>query len=140
VRSAINMTTIAGRPVAVVEDDVSVRQSLLRLLRSSGRSAVGYASAEEFLMYYPRDTPCCLVLDIHLRGMSGINLLEKLAHKNMNIPVVFITANDEAASREELRQRGVTCLRKPFDEAILIQAIDAAIGEPPAAAAADENR
>ena len=134
-RSAINMTTIAGRPVAVVEDDVSVRHSLLRLLRSSGRSAVGYESAEEFLMCYPRDTPCCLVLDIHLHGMSGIDLLEKLATEKMAIPVVFITAVDEASSGEELRQPGVTCLRKPFDEAVLIQAIDTATGGPPAATA-----
>jgi FixJ family two-component response regulator len=133
VRSAINMTTIAGRPVAVVEDDVSVRQSLLRLLRSSGRKAVGYESAEEFLMCYPRDTPCCLVLDIHLHGMSGIDLLEKLATENMAIPVVFITAIEEAAPGEEVRRPGVTCLQKPFDEAVLIQAIDAATGGSPAA-------
>jgi FixJ family two-component response regulator len=129
------MTTIARRPVAVVEDDVSVRHSLLRLLRSSGRSAVGYESAEEFLMCYPRDTPYCLVLDFHLRGMSGIDLLEKLANENIAISVVFITAIDEASSGEELRQPGVTCLQKPFDEAILIQAIDAAIAKPPAATA-----
>jgi FixJ family two-component response regulator len=133
VRSASNMTTIAGRPVAVVEDDVSVRQSLLRLLRSSGRSAVGYESAEEFLMRYSQDTPGCLVLDIHLRGMSGIDLLEKLATENVVIPIVFITAIDEAPSGEELRRPGVTCLQKPFDEALLIQAIDTATGGSPAA-------
>ena len=133
---AINMTTLARQPVAVVEDDVSVRHSLLRLLRASGRRAVGYESAEEFLTSYPRDTPCCLVLDIHLRGMSGIDLLENLACKNAAIPIVFITAIDEPSDGEELRQPGaVTCLRKPFDEATLIQAIDAATGEPPAATA-----
>ena len=130
------MTTVTGRLVAVVEDDASVRQSLLRLLRSSGRSAVGYVSAEEFLTCYPRDTPCCLVLDIHLCGMSGIDLLEKLAQQNVAIPVVVITANDEAASGEELRRQGVTCLRKPFDEITLIQAIEAATGEPPTNSAA----
>jgi FixJ family two-component response regulator len=129
------MTTIAARPVAVVEDDASVRHSLLRLLRSSSCSAVGYASAEEFLTCYPRDMPCCVVLDIHLRGMSGIDLLEKLAQQELTIPVVFITANDEAASGEELWQPGVTILRKPFDEILLMQAIEAAIGAPPAASA-----
>jgi FixJ family two-component response regulator len=129
------MTTIDRELVAVVEDDASVRHSLLRLLYSSGRRAIGYASAEEFLVWYQRDKPCCLVLDIHLRGVSGIDLLEKLAQENKTIPVVFITANDEATSGEELQRRGVTCLRKPFDETILLQAIDAAIGGPTAASA-----
>lgn len=132
------MAIIAELPVAVVEDDASVRHSLLRLLRSSGRSAVGYTSAEEFLVWYTRDKPCCLILDIHLRGMSGIDLLGKLVKENVVIPFVFITANDEELSPEELWQSGVTCLRKPFDEISLIQAIDAATGKPPAASAAPE--
>jgi FixJ family two-component response regulator len=129
------MTSIVGRPVAVVEDDASVRHSLLRLLRSSGRGAMAYASAEEFLLRYAQDKPCCLVLDIHLRGMSGIDLLEKLARENVTIPVVFITADGEEASEAVLRQSCVTCLRKPFDETSLIQAIDAATGKPPTASA-----
>jgi FixJ family two-component response regulator len=124
------MSTSAGRPVAVVEDDESVRHSLVRLLRSSGRHAVGYESAEECLLWYARDTPCCLILDIHLRGMSGIDLLAKLGHANVTIPVVFITASDEVAAGEGLQRARVTCLRKPFDEATLIHAIDAATGGP----------
>ena len=129
------MACIDGRPLAVVEDDESVRHSLLRLLRSSGRAAVAYESAEEFLLCLQRDKPCCLVLDIHLRGMSGVDLLEKLVRENVSIPVVFITANGEEASEGVLRQSAVTCLRKPFDETSLIQAIDAAMGELPAASA-----
>jgi FixJ family two-component response regulator len=129
------MTSIVRRPVVVVEDDASVRQSLLRLLRSSGRAAVAYASAEEFLLCLQRDKPCCLVLDVYLRGMSGVDLLEKLARENVSIPVVFITANGGDASEGVLRQSRATCLRKPFDETSLIQAIDAAIGELPAASA-----
>jgi FixJ family two-component response regulator len=121
------MTSIVRQPLAVVEDDESVRQSLLRLLRSSGRAAVAYASAEEFLLCLQRDKPCCLVLDIHLRGMSGVDLLEKLASENVSIPVVFITANGEEAPEGVLRQS--------FDETSLIQAIDAAIGKLPAASA-----
>ena len=84
-------------------------------------------------MCYSQDTPGCLVLDIHLRGMSGIDLLEKLATENVVIPIVLITAIDEAPSGEELRRPGVTCLQKPFDEALLIQAIDTATGGSPAA-------
>lgn len=131
--------TIAERPVAVVEDDKSVRSSLLRLLRSAGRSAVAYASAEEFLMSYRRDMPCCLVLDIHLRGMSGIDLVERLIHENVTMPVVFITANgDDGAIPQAFQQARITCLRKPFDESMLIQAIAAAVGEPRARRAGTE--
>jgi FixJ family two-component response regulator len=96
---------------------------------------LGYASAEEFLTRYPLDTPCCLVLDIHLCGMSGIDLIDNLAQQHVAIPVVFITANDEAVHVEKLQQPGVTCLRKPFDEAMLIQAIDAAVDGSDAASA-----
>ena len=129
------MPSIVKRPLAVVEDDESVRQSLLRLLRSSGRVAVAYASAEEFLLCFQRDKPCCLVLDVHLRGMSGIDLLEKLVRENVSIPIVFITANGEDTFEGVLRKSGATCLRKPFDETSLIQAIDAAIAGTPAASA-----
>ena len=129
------MASIVRRPLAVVEDDESVRQSLLRLLRSSGRAAVAYESAEEFLLCLQRDKPCCLVLDIHLRGMSGVDLLERLVRENVSIPVVLITANGEEALAGVLPKSGLTCLRKPFDETSLIQAIDAAIGETPAASA-----
>ena len=129
------MPSTVRRPLAVVEDDESVRQSLLRLLRSSGRAAVAYASAEEFLLCFQRDKPYCLVLDVHLRGMSGIDLLEKLVRENVSMPVVFITANGEEAFEGVMRKSGVTCLRKPFDDTSLIQAIDAAIGDRPAASA-----
>ena len=96
---------------------------------------MAYESAEEFLLCLQRDKPCCLVLDIHLRGMSGVDLLEQLARENLSIPVVLITANGEEAFEGLLRKSGVKCLRKPFDETSLIQAIDAAIGETPAASA-----
>ena len=131
---AINydMTPTPGLLVAVVEDDESVRNSLLRLLRSTGRNAVAYASAEDFLRSYPQDLPCCLVLDLHLRGMSGADLLEMLARDNIKIPVVFITANEDEGFEKRLREADVTCLCKPFDEATLIQAIDLAMGRPPA--------
>jgi FixJ family two-component response regulator len=123
------MTPSAG-PVAIIEDDESVRNGLRRLLRSAGRSVVTYDSAEEFLAHDPLDKPCCLVIDIHLTGMSGVDLVERLAHNKVTIPMVFITATDESASGSECGQGGpVTCLRKPFDEATLMQAIDEAIAE-----------
>lgn len=123
------MTPSAG-PVAIIEDDESVRNGLRRLLRSAGRSVVTYESAEEFLAHDPLDKPCCLVIDIHLGGMSGVDLVERLAHNKITIPMVFITATDESASGPECGQGGpVTCLRKPFDEATLMQAIDEAIAE-----------
>jgi FixJ family two-component response regulator len=121
------MKTSAAHPVVIVEDDASVRVSLTRLLRSAGRHVVAYASAEEFLGRDRRDEPCCLLLSIDLGGMSGVDLAERLARDNAAIPVVFITAVDDLAFGEEHRQPGVVYLRKPFDEATLIQSIEAAM-------------
>lgn len=116
------------RQVAVVEDDRSVRNGLRRLLDSTGRGVITYASAEEFISRLPLDKPSCLLLDIHLGGMSGVELLEKLVRDNVRIPVVFITATDESPAVAGFEQQGaVACLRKPFDETTLIQAIDSAI-------------
>jgi FixJ family two-component response regulator len=119
--------TITARPVAIVEDDESVRNSLQRLLRSVDLPVIAYASAEDFLTRSPMDDPSCLILDIHLGGMSGVELLERLVNDKMRMPVVLITADEEAGGSGE--PDSVTCLRKPFDEATLIQAIEAAISK-----------
>lgn len=126
----LGMTRVAVRPVAIVEDDESVRHGLMRLLRSADRKVVGYASAEEFLVRDPKDPPCCLIIDIHLGGISGTELAERLAQDNMTIPVVLISAGSEVAHTERLPQAGaLTCLPKPLDEITLIQAIDAVISD-----------
>jgi len=116
---------VAPEPlVAVVDDDVSVRRSLLRLLRSAGFHVVVYDSGEAFLARENPASPSCLILDIHLAGISGPDLKQELDHRGSNIPTIFITAHDEEATREGLRRfPGVACLRKPFAGNTLVDLI-----------------
>jgi FixJ family two-component response regulator len=116
--------------IAVIDDDASVRRALQRLLQSAGLTVETFATATEFL-----DADCwaqtaCLVLDIHLPGMSGFELAEYLAVSGVPIPMVFITALDDVATRERANRAGaVGYLRKPFDQDMLIEAISRAIGQ-----------
>ena len=114
--------------ISIVDDDLSVRRALRRLVRSAGYTVETFASAHEFLDSFPSGT-ACLVLDIHLEGMSGFELQERMAADPAPIPVIFITAQDDAATRERARQTGASAyLRKPFDEQVLLAAIGRAIG------------
>jgi FixJ family two-component response regulator len=118
--------------IAVIDDDASVRRALQRLLQSAGFAVDTFATARAFL-----DTDCwaqtaCLVLDVHLPGMSGYQLQEHLAASGVAIPIVFITAYDDASTRERVNRVGaVGYLRKPFDQETLIEAIRRAIGQDP---------
>ena len=110
--------------ICVVDDDVSVRRALGLLLRSAGFAVETYASAEAFLGSKNETHYDCLVLDIHLGGLSGFALHERLAAAGRSIPTVFITAHDDPATWE--RARAVVTaeyLRKPFDDQSLIDAI-----------------
>src|SRR2546422_1732868 len=100
--------------ISIVDDDLSVRRALRRLVRSAGYSVETFASAREFLDSSPSGRTACLVLDIQLDGMSGFELQERMATDHAHIPVIFITAHDDAATRERARQTGVSAyLRKP---------------------------
>jgi len=115
--------------VSVVDDDESVRESLPDLLREFGFSVQAFASAEEFLASGHVDATRCLILDVAMPGMSGPDLQHELKLLGKPIPIVFITAHCEAAMRPRLLERGaVECLFKPFSEAALLEALDAAIG------------
>jgi FixJ family two-component response regulator len=117
------------RVVAVVEDDSSMRTSLERLLNAHGLLTQGYSSAEAFLHRNTASPICCLVLDIHLEGMSGIELRHRLKDAGSTLPVIFITAVDDNALELEAAQIGcVAYLHKPFPAALLIDAVDKAIG------------
>ena len=110
---------------AIVEDDVAMRRSIERLLRASGYDTTAFASAEEFLEGAIGDRAMGLVLDIHLGGMSGIELRRRLAAANSSLPVVFITAYDDEATRREAIAAGcVDYLRKPFDANRLTEALE----------------
>jgi FixJ family two-component response regulator len=116
--------------VYVVDDDESIRKALKRLLRSMGYHAVAFESAEDFM----ETTSCrgegCLVLDIRLPGMTGLDLQEKLASSGVKYPVIFMTAHDNPQWQERAKKAGALAyLRKPFDEQSLLGAIQLACHE-----------
>ena len=114
--------------VAVVDDDESVRESLPDLLRALGFSAQGFSSAEEFLASDLVSQTDCLVLDVAMPGMSGPALQRELMLRNQEIPIVFITAHESESIRSRLLGEGaVECLFKPFSEAALLDAVQAAL-------------
>ena len=114
--------------VSVVDDDESVRDSLPDLLRQFGFAAQGFSSAEAFLTSGVVNETSCLLLDIAMAGMSGLDLQQELVHRRLQIPIVFITAHDDETLRPRLLARGATeCLFKPFSEAALLEALDAAL-------------
>jgi FixJ family two-component response regulator len=115
--------------VCVVDDDVSLLRALRRLLQTSGFVVMTFSSAEEFLGSADRDAVACLVLDVHLGGLNGFDLQERLIASGSRIPVLFITARDDAPTRERARRAGaVDYLRKPFDDEALLAAVRRAIG------------
>jgi len=117
------------RLVAVVDDDISVRESLSSLIRSVGMDVRVFASAEEFLnAAHPRKADC-LVLDVRLPGMSGVELHHHLLARDRKVPVIFITAHasDDRARSEARSDWTVAYLTKPFGEDELLDAVHAAM-------------
>jgi FixJ family two-component response regulator len=114
--------------VCVVDDDESVRESLTSLLRSFGFDGRAFASAEDLLEgAFPRDADCIL-LDVTMPGMSGVELHEYLLEQGERIPVVFITARFEETLRSRFLALGaIACLIKPFQENELLTAVNAAV-------------
>jgi FixJ family two-component response regulator len=108
----------------VVEDDPSFRRALSRSLVLRGFRSEVFASAEEFLQHPASRNADCVVLDIHLGGMSGFELQGELARRPSSPPIIFITAFDEPATRERALEAGAAgYLQKPFDEESLLEAI-----------------
>ena len=105
-----------NRWVAIVDDDPSVRSALARVLRTAGIPVETYATAHEYLSATMEREPTCLVLDVHLGGMTGFDLHDRLLASGSRVTVVFITAHDEVPSAELERRAGPDgYLRKPFD-------------------------
>jgi FixJ family two-component response regulator len=114
--------------ISVVDDDDSVRESLSGLIRSVGFGVMVFASAEEFLHSNHLSDTDCLILDVRMPGMSGLELQRRLAASDMSIPVIFITAHgDEEARVRALNGGAVEYLLKPFSEDALLKAIDMAL-------------
>ena len=115
--------------VCVIDDDVSLLRALRRLLGAGGFQVKTFSSAEDFLDCANPRTPGCLVLDVHLGGLSGFELHERHVAAGRRIPVVFITAHDDAATRDRAHRAGAAeYLRKPFDDESLIAGINRALG------------
>ncbi len=116
--------------VYVVDDDESVRRAMKRLLRSAGYHALTFGSAEEFIDSAPEGGEGCLVLDIRLPGMTGLDLQERLSSSGARYTVIFMTAHDNQQWQQRARKAGaVAYLRKPFDEQTLLDAIQLACRE-----------
>jgi FixJ family two-component response regulator len=113
----------------VIDDDESVRESLPDLLRQFGFAAVAFASAEAFLESQFVGRTRCLVLDVAMPGMSGLDLQQELTRRQWAIPIVFITATgDQTLGPRVLAQGAVACLSKPFSDTALLYALNAAVG------------
>ena len=113
-----------SRLVAIVDDDESVQRALQDLIESDGLSALCFGSAEQFLDSQARSKVACLIADIRMPGMSGLELQAKLKAERCLIPVIFITAHGDAEMRiHAVRQGAVEFLNKPFDDAVLLQIV-----------------
>jgi len=114
--------------IAIVDDDLSAREGLSSLIRSTGLQVETFASAPEFLARPTAETPSCLVLDLQLPGLSGLDLQKQMAESGLEIPIVFLTGHgDIPASVKAMKAGAVEFLTKPFDEQELLRAIQEAI-------------
>ena len=115
--------------ISVVDDDQSVRESLARLIRSVGFNVQVFGSAEEFLSARDRRRADCLILDIRMPGMNGLELQSALSETDRQLPVIFITAHgsDIAVRTRALRGGAVDYLLKPLQEEEVLKALDTAL-------------
>ncbi|WP_426533113.1 response regulator transcription factor [Bradyrhizobium sp. McL0615] len=118
--------------VAIVEDDESVREATKHLLRLLGYATASFASAEDFLKSGRARDTACLITDVHLPGMSGVELQSQLISDGHRIPIVFVTAFPEEAIRARVLRDGAICyLSKPLQEQSLTACLDQALKRPP---------
>jgi len=118
----------ADHRISIIDDDASIREALKSLMRSVRFHVEAFASAEEFLASDRVEDTACLILDVHLPGMSGFALQNLLNVERRNIPVIFITAHADDASRERALKAGaIEFLSKPVRREPLFRAIDMAI-------------
>jgi FixJ family two-component response regulator len=114
--------------VAIVDDDEAVRVALEGLLRSAGLTARAFESAEEFIGSGQQHQAACLIADIRMPGMSGLELQAKLNAEACRIPIIFITAHGDAKMRmQALRAGAVEFMAKPFDDEALLESVRAAL-------------
>lgn len=113
--------------IAVVDDDAPVRVALVRLLRSAGYTCRSFASGQELLESWAHERPHCLVLDLQMPGLSGLEVQRKLRSLGSDIPVIVTTASDEQRVYDECKaEHASACLRKPIEDEVLLAAIERA--------------
>lgn len=126
------MASGANPTVALVDDEASVLKALRRVLRLADCNVVAFQSGEAFLAWLAHERPGCAVLDIHMPGLSGFDVLERVRAVRIDIPVVFITASDDPDLVRRAHKLGAwALLRKPFQGEALVDAIMAATAQHP---------
>ena len=122
----------AERSIAVVDDDASFLRSVGRLLHAAGYAVKTYASARDFLVSLEASSPGCLILDVHMPGMTGLELQDWLTDHGYRVPIILVTAYDTPKTRDYAQRAGsYGLLLKPFDKSALLSAIDKALGGSP---------
>ena len=120
-----------SRLVAIVDDDEAVQRALQDLIESDGLSALCFGSAEQFLDSGARHKAACLIVDIRMPGMSGLELQAKLKAERCPVPIIFITAHGDADMRiRAVREGAVEFLNKPFDDTLLLQIVHTTLERP----------
>ena len=112
------------RLISVVDDDPSVRRALERLLRAGGYAVSSHALGADFLLSLQTRFPECVVLDLHMPGLTGFDVVEVLGTKAASLPIVVLTADHNSVTCDKALTRGAAaCLAKPIDEALLLETI-----------------
>lgn len=127
--------------ISIVEDDPSVREAMGNLMKALGYQTAMFDSSEAFLAVSETIKPACLILDVRMPGMNGLDLQRRLALSGNRVPIVFITAHtDDDARKQALQAGAVAFLRKPVSEADLLGAVDAALKSSPRKTSAIQNQ
>lgn len=117
--------------VAIVDDEESIRKALLRLFRLSSYRAEAFSSASDFLDSLSEQIPDCVILDLQMPGMTGVDLLRQIQHWKRPLPIIVITAHDAQSTHDECRLLGIRhYLRKPIDGKVLLEHVRNAVGIP----------
>jgi len=117
--------------ISVVDDDRSIVEAIVSLLESVGYNAEGFVSAQDFLNSTKLRSTACLILDVRMPGMGGLELQRRLAAESVRIPIIFITAHgDQEVSAEVLTTGATALLRKPFSQESLLGALRSALVSP----------
>jgi len=116
--------------VFIVDDDASVRRGVERLLRAAGYQVEAFASAAEFLRRREHDGPCCLVLDIRMPGMTGLELRDALLAAGRDLPIIFVTGHGDIPMAVQAMKAGaIDFLTKPFDQQVLLEGVGQALAK-----------